>query len=231
MEMTTKQVVIIGGGYGGVHAARLLSKAARKRADISVLLVDKRPYHTLMTELHEVAGNRVEPESVLIDLRETFGASGVGVETEEIRSINFIEQKLLTESESYPYDYLIIDTGAEPAFFGTPGVKDYGFTLWSFEDAIKIREHVKDMFDEARIEKDQSRRKAMLTFIVAGAGFTGIETMGELLEWRSALCREYGIDSSEVRLMVVEAMGSILPILNERLINKSERYMKSMVLK
>lgn len=226
MEGTTKQVVIIGGGYGGVHAARLLSKAARKRADISVLLVDKRPYHTLMTELHEVAGNRVEPESVLIDLRETFGASGVGVETEEIRSINFIEQKLLTESESYPYDYLIIDTGAEPAFFGTPGVKDYGFTLWSFEDAIKIREHVKDMFDEARIEKDQSRRKAMLTFIVAGAGFTGIETMGELLEWRSALCREYGIDSSEVRLMVVEAMGSILPILNERLIKKSERYMK-----
>jgi NADH dehydrogenase len=82
------------------------------------------------------------------------------------------------------------------------------------------------MFYVARIEKDQSRRKAMLTFIVAGAGFTGIETMGELLEWRSALCREYGIDSSEVRLMVVEAMGSILPILNERLIKKSERYMK-----
>lgn len=127
MEGTTKQVVIIGGGYGGVHAARLLSKAARKRADISVLLVDKRPYHTLMTELHEVAGNRVEPESVRIDLREIFGASGVGVETEEIRSINFIEQKLLTESESYPYDYLIIDTGAEPAFFWNAGSKGLRF--------------------------------------------------------------------------------------------------------
>lgn len=226
MGKTTKQIVIIGGGYGGVHAARLLSKAARNGMDISVLLVDRRPYHTLMTELHEVAGNRVEAESVQIDLREVFCASGVRVETEEIKSIDFKGQKLQAESESYSYDYLIIDTGAEPAFFGTPGVKENGFTLWSFEDAIRIREHVKNMFDKARTEKDQSRRRAMLTFIVAGAGFTGIETMGEILEWRKELCREYGIDSREVNLMVVEAMGSILPILNERLIKKSERYMK-----
>ena len=226
MGKDTKQIAIIGGGYGGVHAARLLSKAARKGTDISVLLVDKKPYHTLMTELHEVAGNRVEAESVQIDLREIFGASGVRVATEEIKSIDFKGRKLESESESYSYDYLIIDTGAEPAFFGTPGVKENGFTLWSFEDAIRIREHVKNMFDKARTEKDQNRRRSMLTFIVAGAGFTGIETMGELLEWRKELCREYEIDSREVSLMVVEAMGSILPILNERLIKKSERYMK-----
>lgn len=226
MGKDTKRIAIIGGGYGGVHAARLSDKAARKGKDISVLLVDKKPYHTLMTELHEVAGNRVEAESVQIDLREIFGASGVRVATEEIKSIDFKGRKLESESESYSYDYLIIDTGAEPAFFGTPGVKENGFTLWSFEDAIRIREHVKNMFDKARTEKDQSRRRAMLTFIVAGAGFTGIETMGELLEWRKELCREYEIDSREVSLMVVEAMGSILPILNERLIKKSERYMK-----
>lgn len=226
MGKDVNRIAIVGGGYGGVHAAMLLSKAARRRTDISVLLVDKKPYHTLMTELHEVAGNRVEAESVQIDLREIFGASGVCVETEEIKGVDFSGHKLKTESESYPYDYLIIDTGAEPAFFGTPGVKENGFTLWSYEDAIRIREHVKDMFDKAGREKDQERRKAMLTFVVAGAGFTGIETMGELLEWRSALCREYGIDSSEVSLIVIEAMGSILPILNERLIKKSERYMK-----
>lgn len=226
MGKTTKRIAILGGGYGGVHAARLLSKAARRGKDISVLLVDKKPYHTLMTELHEVAGNRVEAESVLIDLREIFSASGVEVVTEEINNIDFTGQNLQTESGSYPFDYLIIDTGAEPAFFGTPGVKENGFTLWSFEDAIRIREHVKDMFEKARAEKDHNRRKTMLTFVVAGAGFTGIETMGELLEWRRQLGREYGIDINEVSLIVVEAMGSILPILNEGLIKKSERYMK-----
>ncbi len=225
MGNTTKKIAIIGGGYGGVHAAKLLGKAARKGKDISILLVDKKPYHTLMTELHEVAGNRVEAESVQIDLREIFSVSGVQVVTEEIKSIDFKGQRLQSESGSYPYDYLIIDTGAEPTFFGTPGVKENGFTLWSFEDALRIREHVRAMFEKARAEKDQNKRKTMLTFVVAGAGFTGIETMGELLEWRSTLCREYEIDSREVRLIVVEAMGTILPILSEGLIKKSERYM------
>lgn len=225
MEKAAKRITILGAGYGGVHAAKLLSKAVRKRKDISVLLVDKKPHHTLMTELHQVAGNRVEPESVLIDLREIFSASGVEVVTEEIKAIDFKGQKLQADSGGYQYDYLIIDTGAEPAFFGIPGVKENGFSLWSFEDATRIREHVKDMFDKAKAEKDHNKRKAMLTFIVAGAGFTGIETMGELLEWKRQLCRDYDIDSKEVRLIVVEAMCSILPILNEQLVKKSERYL------
>lgn len=226
MGKSTRVIAILGGGYGGVHVARHLAKAAKKRRDINVLLVDKKPYHTLMTELHEVAGNRVEAESVQVDLREIFSASGIEIVTEEITNVDFKAQKLEGKSGNYPYDYLILDTGAEPAFFGTPGVKEYGFTLWSFEDAIRIREHVKDMFEKARAEKDYKKRKAMLTFIVAGAGFTGIETMGELLEWRKVLSRDYEIDSKEVTLIVVEAMGSILPILNEGLIKKCERYMK-----
>ena len=225
MGKTTKRIAILGSGYGGVHAAKLLGKAAGKGKDISVLLLDKKPYHTLMTELHEVAGNRVEAESVQIDLREIFSASGVEVVTEEIKGIDFKGQKLQADSGSYEYDYLILDTGAEPAFFGIPGVKENGFSLWSFEDAIMVREHIKDMFDKARAEKDHSKRKSMLTFIVAGAGFTGIETMGELLEWKRQLCREYEVDSKEVSLIVVEAMGSILPILNEELVKKSERYL------
>lgn len=226
MGNTIKKIAILGGGYAGVHAAKLLSKAASRRKDISVLLVDKKPYHTLMTELHEVAGNRVEEESVQIDLREVFGASGVEIVTEEIKGIDFTGQKLQGTANSYGYDYLIIDTGAEPAFFGIPGVKENGFTLWSFEDAIRIREHIKDMFDKARAERDPGKRKAMLTFIVAGAGFTGIETMGELLEWKSQLCRDYEIDRKEVSLIIVEAMCSILPILNEGLVKKSERYLE-----
>jgi len=225
MGKSTKKVAILGAGYGGVHAAKLLGRAARKGKNINVLLVDKKPYHTLMTELHEVAGNRVDAESVQIDLREIFSASGVQVVTEEIKAIDFKGQKLQADSEGYEYDYLIIGTGAEPAFFGIPGVKENGFSLWSFEDAIRIREHVKDMFDKSRAEKDHNKRRAMLTFVVAGAGFTGIETMGELLEWKRQLCRDYEVDSREVSLIVVEAMCSILPILNEGLIKKSERYL------
>jgi len=225
MARNTRKVVILGAGYGGVHAAGLLGRAAQKGKDISVLLVDRKPYHTLMTELHEVAGNRVEPESVQIDLREIFSTSKVEVATEEIRGIDFKAKKLQSDSGGYQYDYLIIDTGAEPAFFGIPGVAENGFSLWSFEDAERIKGHIKGMFEKARAERDPSRRKSMLTFIVAGAGFTGIETMGELLEWKGQLCREYGIDRKEVTLIIVEAMVSILPILSEGLIKKAERYL------
>ena len=173
MGKNTKRIAILGAGYGGVHAAKLLNKAAGKGRDISILLVDKKPYHTLMTELHEVAGNRGSEESVQIDLREVFSATKVEIVTEEIKSIDFAAGKLQADSGSYEYDYLILDTGGEPAFFGTPGVKENGFTLWSFEDAIKIREHVREMFDKARGEKDTAKKRAMLTFVVAGAAFTG----------------------------------------------------------
>jgi len=221
-----KRIAILGAGYGGVHAAKLLGKAAAKRKDLRILLIDRNRYHTLMTELHEVAGSRVDPESVRIDLGEVFGASGVEVVNDRIEKIDFDSQELVSERSRYPYDYLIIGTGAEPAFFGIPGVEQNGFTIWSFEDALRIKEHITEMFHRAAVEKNPAERSRMLTFVVAGAGFTGIETMGELVEWKRELCRKNGIDAEEVRLVVVEAMCSILPILDEGLVKKAERYLK-----
>ncbi len=222
-----KRIMILGGGYGGVKAAKLLAGRAEKTKDMEIFLIDKKPYHTLMTELHEVAGGRVEPESVQIDLRKVFDARPVRVVTDEIKRIDFQGKALVSENEIYPYDYLIIGTGAEPAFFGIPGVAENGFTLWSMEDAMEIREHIIRMFEAAYVEKEAGKRRELLTFAVAGAGFTGIETAGELMEWRDTLCRQYLIDPREVRLIVVEAMCSILPILNEGLVKRAERFLKS----
>lgn len=225
MEKKIK-VAILGAGYGGVHAAKLLNKASKRRKDLDILLIDKKPFHTLMTELHEVAGNRVSPESVQIDIREIFSASQVEVVTDEVKRVDFKGQRLYTDSAQYDYDYLVLGTGAEPVFFGTPGVQEHGFTIWAFEDSLRIKEHIGEMFRKARVERDPDKRKAMLTFVVAGAGFTGIETMGELVEWKRELCREYEIADDEVRLVVVEAMAKILPILDEGLIKKAERFLR-----
>lgn len=220
-----KNIVILGAGYGGVKAAKLLNRRLKDR-DISITLIDKHPYHTLMTELHEVAGARTDKEAVQISLKKIFSATRVKVVIDQIESIDFQKQELKSGKSKYSYDYLVLGTGAEPAFFGIPGVKESGFTLWSLEDAIKLREHIEQMFKLAAREKDAARRKEMLTFVVAGAGFTGIETAGELVEWKRRLSRDYDIPEADVRLMVVEAMGSILPILDEGLIKRSERYLK-----
>lgn len=187
-------------------------------------MIGKDPYHTLMTELHEVAGGRVEEDSVKISLKRIFSGKRVNVVLDEIKSIDFKTQKLKSEDNTYDYDYLILGAGSEPAFFGVPGVEENGFTVWSLEDALKIREHIENMFRKAAKEKMLIKEK-MLTFVVAGAGFTGVETIGELIEWKKTLCKKYDIDEKEVNLILVEALDKILPILNDKLITKSEKYL------
>ena len=223
-----KNIVILGAGYGGVNAAKQLNKHLRKNDGINITLIDKRPYHTLMTEFHEVAGARVEADSVQVRLSKIFAGTKVKVVNDSIDKVDFEKRQLNSESSTYPFDYLVIGSGAEPAFFGVEGVKENGFTIWSLEEALKIKQHVMEMFDMASIERNPQRRKALLTFVVAGAGFTGIETVGELAEWKYRLCEEHEVDPEEVKLIVVEAMPSILPILSASLIKKSQKYLKQM---
>lgn len=224
--MESKRIVILGAGYAGVSAAKLLNKKFKKNTEIKVTLIDKNPYHTLMTELHEVAGGRVEEDSVQVNLRKIFRRSSVNIVTDTILKVDFEGKKLVSETEEYPYDYLIIGVGSEPAYFGVPGVKENGFSLWSLEDAVEIREHIPKMFKLAAVEKNLKKKDEMLTFVVAGSGFTGIETMGELAEWKDKLCRHYDIDKNHVKLKVVEAMGKVLPTLDDDSAAKAEHYMK-----
>jgi NADH dehydrogenase len=221
-----KKIVILGTGYAGVHAAKMLHKKFKKDDTLEITLIGKNPYHTLMTELHEVAGGRVEQDSVQINLQRIFSAKKVNVVLDEITKIDFNKKTLSSELKSYEYDYLILGAGSEPAFFGVPGVKENSFTIWSLDDALKIREHIENMFKKAAKERNPEARRKMLTFVVAGAGFTGVETLGELIEWKEKLARNYYIDEKEVKLILVEALDKILPILNDNLIAKSERYLQ-----
>lgn len=221
----TKKIVILGAGYAGVHAAKKLAKKYKKNADVEITLIDKNPFHTLMTELHEVAGGRVPEESVKIELSKIFHRTKVKVVVDYIENVNTDKKLVTTTKGKFEYDYLIVGTGSEPAFFGVPGVKENGFTLWSLEDALKIREHIKSRFKAASYESDEAKRRKMLTFIVAGSGFTGIEMAGELLEWKTKLAYDYRVDVSEVNIMVVEAMSTILNMLDRKQADKAERYM------
>lgn len=218
-------IVILGAGYAGVHAAKKLAKKYKKNKDINITLIDKNPYHTLMTELHEVAGNRVPEESVKVELSRIFHKTKVNVVVDVIEDVD-TEGKIVTTKEgSFSYDYLMIGTGSEPAFFGVPGVKENGFTLWSLEDALKIKAHIKDRVKKASYERNEKVRRRMLTFVVAGSGFTGIEMAGELLEWKEALARDYRVDVNEIRILVVEAMSTILNMLDRKQAGKAEKYM------
>ena len=222
------KILILGGGYGGVWVGKLLEKRFRKDAGVSITLVDRKPFHTLMTELHEVAGWRAEPESVQVSFRKIFGARRVNVVLDDITSVDLAGKKAVGTVGEYAFDYLVVGAGAEPEFFGIPGVKDNSFTLWSFDDALRLRHHLEDRFAKAAEEPDAAKRRRMLTFVVAGAGFTGIEMVGELLEYRDAMCARLHIDRSETRVVNIEALPSILPILEEPLRARAEKYLKKL---
>lgn len=225
--MATKNIVVVGAGYSGVSATKFLAKKLKKDNDVQITLIDRHSYHTMMTELHEVAGGRVEPEAIQYDLQRLFARQkNVQLVTDTVTGIDKENKIVTTKLGSYAFDYLVLGMGGEPNDFGTPGVKEHGFTLWSFEDSVRIREHILKTVAKAAIEPDATVRRAMLTFVVCGSGFTGIEMIGELVDWKARLAKEYKLDPSEFSLKVVEAMPTILNMLGRNDAAKAERYLK-----
>ena len=224
----SKKILILGAGYAGIDSANKLCKKYKKDDSVEITLIDKKPYHTLMTDLHEVAGGRIDTSGVKVNLKKLFKYKKVNCLIDNINSIDFDNQKLISNKDEYSYDYLIIGTGAEPCFFGIEGAKEHSFTLWSLEDAKRLKNHIKTMFEKAQTVKDKEKRKTMLTFSIAGAGFTGVEFVGELAEWKSKLCDIYEVDKDEVTIQIIEGQSRILPILDKKLSDKSRKKLKKL---
>jgi len=135
-------------------------------------------------------------------------------------------KKVETKNGTYEYDYLVVALGGEPNDFGVPGVKDFGFTLWSMEDALRIRRHLEIIVEKAALEPNEAKRRAMLTFAVAGSGFTGIEMAGELMEWKELMVKKYHIPADEITIAVVEMMDRILNVFADKGRDNAFKYME-----
>ena len=110
------KIVIVGAGYSGILTAKKLEKKFRKanNSDVSITIIDKNPFHTMLTELHEVAANRVDEESIKISLKKVFAGRNVDVKLDTIESIDFDNKLVIGNSQKYEYDYLVISAGSKP---------------------------------------------------------------------------------------------------------------------
>ncbi|MCL2472329.1 MAG: NAD(P)/FAD-dependent oxidoreductase, partial [Treponema sp.] len=211
-----KKIVILGAGYAGVLAAKKLAKKTKKNRDVDITIIDKNPFHTMLTELHEVAAQRVEEDSIRINLERIFAGRRVNVVHDNITQIDFENRQINGQHDAYTYDYLVLGAGSKPAFFGVGGAKDHSFTLWSYEDAVRLREHIELMFRKAAAEADIGKKREFLTFYVVGAGFTGVEMAGELAELVPVLCRRYEIDKTLVTMVDVDMLDRVCTVLPEK---------------
>lgn len=222
-----KRVVVVGAGYAGLMATKKLAKKV-KNQDVEITIIDRNPFSTMLTELHEVAACRVDESSVRMDLKKIFAGRKVNVKLDNVENIDFENKVVKGSHESYEFDYIVIGAGSKPTYFGIEGAKENTFTLWSYDDAVKLRDHIHDVFLKASQTPDAATRRHLLTFYVVGAGFTGVEMMGELAEYAPILCDKLGIDMNEVTMVEVDAMPRAVMNLPEKLAGKVQRRLEKM---
>lgn len=227
-DKAMKKVVIVGSGYAGILTAKKLAKRLKKLGEAQITIIDRNPFHTMLTELHEVAAGRVDEDSIKIGLRKVFAGRNVEVKLDTVTEVDFKTKIVRGEEASYEYDYIVIASGSRPVFYGVPGAEEHTFKLWSFEDAVILRERILEMFRKAAVEKNSEERKRFLTFYVIGAGFTGVEMVGELAEYVPFLCEKFEIHPEEVTMVNVDGLSRPIPSLPEKLSEKVTRRLNKM---
>jgi NADH:ubiquinone reductase (H+-translocating) len=208
-------VVVLGGGFGGLGAARAL-----KNADVDVVLIDPNDYHTFQPLLYQVATDLLETSAVGHPLRDLFhDQSNVTVHQATATAIDLSKQEVqLSEMEPLHYDYLVLALGAQVTFFGTKGAREHAFPMYTLADAVRLRTHVLHKWEAA--DKDRSLLlDGILNVVVVGGGPTGVESAGALGElYRNVFSEDYpGLPQEHARIILVEAADELFTMFKPKL--------------
>jgi NADH:ubiquinone reductase (H+-translocating) len=216
------RILILGGGFAGVEAARYLDRTAAKRANVEVTLVSRDNFILFTPMLHEVVASDLEPPDICNPLRKLLRR--VTVVSGEIRTINLAARRVTISygirelTRELPFDYLVLALGSETSFLGIPGVAEHALGIKTLRDAVMLRAGVIAMLEAASVEPDPGRRKRMLTSVIVGGGFAGVETVGAINDLARQSLQHYGgIDPREVRVILIHGGPVILPELGEAL--------------
>lgn len=201
------RIVILGAGYGGILSAiRLQKELNYNEADVT--LVNKHDYHYITTHLHMPAAGTDDPENARVNILKLIDEFKVDFVKSTVTQIRPHEKKVILEDGTLSYDYLVIGLGGEAETFGIPGLKENAMNIRSINSVRFIREHIEYQFAKYKREPG---RKDYLTFVIGGAGFTGIEFIGELADRIPQLCKEFDVDPSLVKIYNIEAAPTALP--------------------
>lgn len=213
------RVVIVGAGFGGLSAARDL-----KDAPVQVSVVDRKNHHLFQPLLYQVAMAGLAPGEIACPIRSILRHQpNTEVILAEVKSLNLDEKILHSTTGPISYDYLVIAAGARTNFYGHSDWEQYAVGLKDIDDALEIRRRVLLAFEEAETESNPERQKQLLTFVVIGAGPTGVELAGSLAEIaRYALAKDFRkINPQSARIMLLEGLPKVLPPFVDELSQKA----------
>jgi NADH:ubiquinone reductase (H+-translocating) len=216
-RIVAKQIVILGAGYGGLKTALETSKLLTE--DVAkVTIVNRYPFHQIVTELHQPAAGRIEPQKVKLPLSKLLDGKKVDVLLAEVERIAPDEHTVyFKDGSTIKYDLLVVGLGSETEFFGIQGLAEHSFILKSVDDATRINNHI----DNCVKAYSETGDEANITFGVGGAGLSGIELVGEIADMMPEICGKYGVDPSLVKLYSIEAAPTILPGFPQTLVDRA----------
>ena len=221
-ERPKNRVVILGGGFGGVSVAKRLEQIYSRDDSMEITLVSESNYLLFTPMLAEVASSGLEAQDISAPIRAAcphtrFHRAAV-LEVDSTQQVVRAGSGGSATAETIPYDHLVLALGSVPNFFGLPGLEDHSFTLKSLEDAIGLRNHIIALLEHADSEPNDEERRSQLTFVVAGGGFAGTETIAELFDLVRSVLRFYpNIQASELRFVLIHSRDRILPELSAEL--------------
>jgi NADH:ubiquinone reductase (H+-translocating) len=216
------RVVILGGGFGGVNAARALDRLLSRDSSVEVVLVSDENFLLFTPMLPEVAASGIEPRHIVSPLRAFF--RNVQFHNSQIRQIDLAKRMIVIghcpncSEQRLEFDHLVVALGSVTNFYGLPDVARYALPMKTLSDAMVVRNRIIDRFEHANMEQDAGTRRALLTFVVAGGGFAGTETVGELHDFADTARAHYpNIRREDVRVVLVHHGSRIMPEISEDL--------------
>ena len=220
------RVVIIGGGFGGVSLVRHLEKKL-----FQLVMLDKRNYHTFQPLLYQVSTSGLEPDSIAYPIRKILKKNkDAYFRMAEVSHIDDKNQIVETNIGEITYDYLVIATGSKTNFFGNKSVEENAIWMKTVPQALNLRSLILENFEEATITDDPKRKKALLNFVIAGAGPTGVELSGAIAELRkNVIPMDYqDIDPEDIHIHLIEGMERVLPPMSEKSSANAQKYLENL---
>lgn len=222
MSYERKKILVLGAGYAGLSTVAKLQKTIGvQEADIT--LINKNEYHYESTWLHETAAGSMNWEDGVYPIAKVVDNMKTRFIPAEVTKINRDEQTVETTQGVFEFDTLIVALGFESESFGIKGMDEFATTIVSPQTAVATREEIEKNFINYKTSKDPKD----LSILVGGAGFTGVEFLGELVETLPVLCKTHGIDYNDVKITCVEAMPSMLPMFSDELTQYAVDFLES----
>src|SRR5215472_10781180 len=222
MPQSKTKILIIGGGFGGVYTAMTLEKLLKADPNVEVGLISKENYLVFQPMLPEVISGSIGIDDTIAPI--TRLCPKTNLYTREVESID-LKSKTVTMSAGFrprpfqlEYDHLVVAVGNITSFAGQPGLSEHALPFKYIGDALALRNHVIYALEEADVEGDRDLRRALLTFVVAGGGFSGVEAVAELNDFVRRAARSFkNVMPDEIRVVLLHAGPVILPELPESL--------------